>query len=170
MVPNDIKDEYPCSEKEVLEIRDILCGRKDIQYTFAIKIFKGIYQNEVYKWRLEEFRKLRKFIDGISLNASSSPAIDTLIEYMNKDINEIQSLIDLFEAHLKSIISENIDFDDKILDFRQSVGIYVGGCNVNEKIFVPNLKKLLECVMGEVYFRISIIYKKGTPCLSIILM
>lgn len=56
MVPNDITGEYPCSEKEVLEVKEILCGGKDMHYTFNLKVFKSIYQNEAYKWREEEFK------------------------------------------------------------------------------------------------------------------
>lgn len=57
-----------------------------------------------------------------------------------------------------------------MLDFRQSVGIYTGGREVNKKAFIPNLKKLLDCVIGDIPFKISIIYKKGKPNVSLVLL
>lgn len=168
-VPDDIAGEYPCSEEEVLEIEEILSGRKNINYTFNIKIFRNIYQSEIYKLRLEKFQELEEVIDGISSDSDdiSSSVVDKLIKYANQEVSEVQSLIDLFEIHIKGIIVENINFEEKILNYRQSVGIYVG--NVNKKNFIPDLKRLLKCVMGDMYFRISIIYNKGTPCLCFVL-
>ena len=170
MVPNDITGEYPCSEKEVLEVKEILCGEKDMNYTFNLKVFKSMYQNEAYKWREEEFKKLRGIVEKTSLNDIPSSVMNILIDYVNQDSNEIHSLVDLFEEHIKGIIAENIDFEEEILDFRQSVGIYTGGREVNKKAFIPNLKKLLDCVIGDIPFRISIIYKKGKPNVSLVLL
>jgi len=36
IVPNDIKDEFPCSENDICDIRDILNGKKNITYTMSI--------------------------------------------------------------------------------------------------------------------------------------
>lgn len=169
IVPDDMADEYPCSEKEVLEIRDVLCGKKDIHYTFNIKIYKNIYQKEPYRWKMDGLQRLRELIDKICVNDVSSAIMYQLMNYVNQETGEIHTLIDLFEMNIKDMIAENIDFDEEILDFRQSVGIYTGGSEANKKVFVPDLKRVLECVMGEKQFRISVIYKKGLPYLSMIL-
>jgi len=170
MEPNDIADEYPCSEEEVLNIRDILCGSKDINYTFNIKIFKNIFKNEKYESRIEVFNKLSKAINEIPLNNMAQLELNELKDYVSQDIDKIESLIDLLECHMKGIIVENIDFEDKIIDYRQSVGIYVGGTDNNKENFLPNLKKMLDCVMGDMFFRVSIIYKNGVSSLSIVLL
>jgi len=171
IIPNDITGEYPCTEEEVLEIGEILSGRKNISYTFNIKIFRNIYQSEIYQLKLEKFQELEEVIDSISSDSDDIPSsvVDKLIEYVNQEVSEVQSLIDLFEMHMKGIIAENIDFDEEIINYRQSVGIYVGGSNVNKKNFISDLKRLLKCVMGDMYFRISIIYNKGTPRLCFVL-
>ncbi len=169
-IPNDIADEYPCTEEEVLNIKEILCGKKDINYTFNIKISKNIYQNQNYKTRYMRFEKLQKNIEEISLDNIPLFIPDEWIEYINENIKEVQTLIDLLECHIKGIITQNIDLEEKIIDFRQSVGIYVEGTNINKQNFIPNLKKLLDCVMGNIFFRVSIVYKKGRPYLSLILL
>lgn len=168
--PNDIADEYPCTEEEVINIKEILCGKKDIYYTFNIKIFKNIYQNEIYTNRWIKFEKLKKHIDEISLGKIAPSIINEWIEYINQNVDEIQTLIDLLECHIKGMISENLDTEEKIIDFRQSVGIYAGGININKENFIPNLKKLLACIMGNTFFRVSVVYKKGIPYLSLILL
>ena len=161
-IPNDIADEYPCTEEEVLNMKEILCGKRDINYTFNIKISKNIYQNQNYKTRYMSFEKLQKNIEQLSLDNIPPSIPDEWIEYINEDIKEVQTLIDLLECHIKGIITENIDL-------RQSVGIYVGGANINKQNFIPNLKKLLDCIMGNIFFRVSIVYTKGTPHLSLLL-
>lgn len=168
-IPNDIADEYPCTEEEVLNMKEILCGKRDINYTFNIKISKNIYQNQNYKTRYMRFEKLQKNIEQLSLDNIPPSILDEWIEYINEDIKEVQTLIDLLECHIKGIITENIDLEEKIIDFRQSVGIYVGGTNINKQNFIPNLKKILDCIIGNISFRVSIIYTKGTPHLSLLL-
>ena len=169
-LPNDMADEYPCSEEEVKEIREILCGKKDICYTFHIRIYENLYQKEPYKSRWEVFKQLRNDLEDIDIEHIPFSLVEELEKYSKQNINEINTLVDLLECHLKGIIADNINFEEEIIDFRQSVGIYVGGTKVNKENFIQNLKKLLECIMGESFFRISIAYKKGIAHLSFILL
>lgn len=170
ITPNKLTDEYPCSEEEVLEIKEILCGRKDICFTFNIKISKNIYSGEKYKSKLNDFERLKEVINEISLNHISQSHVKLLIQFVNRKLDGMQSLVELFEYHIKGIIAENIDFEEEILDYRQYVGIYVGGSNINQINFISDLNKLLECVMGELFFRVSIVYTKGIPNLSLVLL
>ena len=168
--PNDKKDEFPCSEEEVAKIRAILCGREDICYTVNIRIYQNLYLEEKYIAKLEEFKGLKEIIDIISLEEVLPLQIDFLIKYGSHKPKEILTLVDLLEENIKDIIIENIDLDEKQLDLIQTVGIYAGGgSKINRQNFLPSLNKLLDCVMGNIIFRISIIYKKGMPYLSIIL-
>ena len=100
----------------------------------------------------------------------SQSQVKILTQYANRKVDGIKSLVELFEYHIKGIIAENIDFEEEVLDYRQSVGIYVGGSSINQINFIPNLNKLLECVMGDLFFRVSIVYKRGVPNLSLILL
>lgn len=170
IIPDDLADEYPCSEEEMYNIREILYGRKDLNYTFNIKIFRNIYKAERYSFRLEEFKKLKEVMNDISQGAVQKFQTELLIKYAAQEPDEIISLIDLLECHIKGIINENIDFEDNTLDFRQSVGVYVGGSSINRENFIPNIKKLLDCVMGDMYFRVSVLYRKGAPYLSLVML
>lgn len=169
--PNDKKDEFPCSEEEVAKIRAILCGREDICYTFNIRIYQNLYLEGNYAVKLKEFRSLKEIINSVSLEQVSSSQINFLIDYgYNYEPPKVLTLIDLLEQNIKDIIIENIDSEEKELDFIQTVGIYAGGgSKINQQNFLPSLNKLLDCVMGNIFFRITITYKKGTPYLSIIL-
>ncbi len=93
-----------------------------------------------------------------------------LMQYANRKLDEMKSLVELFENHIKGIIAENIDFEEEILDYRQYVGIYVGGSDINQINFISDINKLLECAMGDLFFRVSIVYKKGVPNLSLVLL
>lgn len=171
MRPNDITGEYPCTENDVLEIKEILSGKREANYTFNIRIYKNIYQCEKYKYKFDNFVRLRGIIDEINVNKSiESWIIDELIDYVNQKDSNIQTIIDFLEENIRCIIAENIDLDERLLDFRQSVGIYIGGSEINKQFFIPNLKKLFDCVMGEMGFRISIIYRNGTANISFLLL
>lgn len=114
---------------------------------------------------------MRGIIDEINVNKSiESWIIDELIDYVNQKDSNIQTIIDFLEENIRCIIAENIDLDERLLDFRQSVGIYIGGSEINKQFFIPNLKKLFDCVMGEMGFRISIIYRNGTANISFLLL
>ncbi|MCI9479995.1 MAG: hypothetical protein HFI21_13490 [Lachnospiraceae bacterium] len=170
LIPDDKKDEYPCSEEDVVKIREILYGRENTCYTFNVRIYQNLYLEEKYIAKLEEFKGLKEIIDIISLEEVLPLQIDFLIKYGSHKPKEILTLVDLLEENIKDIIIENIDLDEKQLDFIQTVGIYAGGgSKINRQNFLPSLNKLLDCVMGNIIFRISIIYKKGMPYLSIIL-
>lgn len=173
LVPNDITDDYPCSDEEVEEIKDILNGNKDIHYTFNLKMYKNIFQNELYTMRLEKLKQLNEEIERLALDNKSqisSIVVNNVFKCKSFSFNDSYSLIDLFEENIRSIIAENMDCGEMMLDYRKSVGIYVGRSEKNKKSFVSDLKKLLDCVMGEKSFRVSIAYKKGTPYLSLVLL
>ena len=114
------------------------------------------------------------FSDSHKVKLVSSKTIVCIVcippHLSNRKLDGIKSLVELFEYHIKGIIAENIDFEEEVLDYRQSVGIYVGGSSINQINFIPNLNKLLECVMGDLFFRVSIVYKRGVPNLSLILL
>ena len=170
VVPDDLADEYPCSEEEVKDIMEILRGKKDLCYTFNIRIYENLYKKEPYKSKWEIFKQLRKDIEETNKDRISPLVINELADYAKQSVDEICTLVDLLECHIKGIIMENINLKEGIVDFRQSVGIYVAGTMVNRENFIPNLKKLFSCIMGETYFRVSVVYKRGEPHLSLILL
>lgn len=164
-----IADEYPYSEDTVREIGEILEGKKDKHYTFNIRIAKSIYQRDRYKCKFKNFLKLKEILECCDIDEIPPSMMSILIDYANKDVKEMDSLIDLFELNIKNIILENFDNEEEKFDFRQSVGIYAGGSDINKNNFLMNLKKLLNCVMGESYFRIVMVYKKGTAYITLVL-
>lgn len=172
VIPNDITEEYPCTEKEVQEILEILEGKRDIYYTFNIKIYEGLYKKEQYINSQKIYAQLRNTIEKVDKDNISPEVISELVAYYkkNKNIKDVQTLIGLLECHIKGIIAENINIEEEIADFRQSVGIYVGGTSISKENFLPNLRKLLDCILGDSFFRVSIAYIKGKPHLSLIFL
>mgnify|MGYP001041126075 CR=1 FL=1 len=60
VIPNDITEEYPCTEKKVKDILEILKGKC---YTFNIKIYDGLYHTEPFKNRWKQYEQLRNAIE-----------------------------------------------------------------------------------------------------------
>ncbi len=89
MTPDNLVDECPCSEEEVLEIKEILCGKKDISFTFNVKIFRNIYLDEKYKPKLDDFKRLKKVINEISLKHISKLQVKFLMQYANRKLERL---------------------------------------------------------------------------------
>lgn len=148
----------------------MLCGNKNINYTFRIKIYKNIYSFGRYEAKLSVFQKIKSIINEISASTLPPSAINELIDYSSYTNSNIETLIDLIECNIKGIIAENIDYIEKATDFKQYVGIYVGGRETNRENLFLELNKLLNCAMGNISFRITVIYQNGTPHLSLLLI
>ncbi len=170
IVPNDIADEYPCTEEEVKDIMEVLAGKKDLCFSFNIRIYEGLYKKEPYTSRWEIFQQLRREIEEADRDNISSLMTHKLIAYSKQSVDKVNTLVDLLECHIKGIIAENIDLEEEIVDFRQSAGIYVAGMTVNRENFISSLKKLFDCILGISFFRVSIVYKKGISHLSLVLL
>lgn len=160
---NDITGEYPCSEERIFEIGEIVAGRKNTQYTFYAKISKLVLLNN-FQIRYNKFKKMQEMICILNSEKIPLEILCFFKEYVNQDTNEIQTLIDLFEAHIRGILIENIDFgESSVFDYCRSLRIYAGDVTIDRITFITNLKKLLECILGERGFGISILYNKGIP-------
>lgn len=171
IVPNDIKDEYPCSEEEVLNIYEILRGNKSTSYTFNLKISKKIYEQEEFNNKKSMLDKIQNYIVEYSSNKSLSQSkMSDIINYTKKGMFETNNLVEILETNIMGILDENIDFTDKIFDFVQSVGIYVGGRNINEQNFSSSVLKLFSCIEGTDSFRVCITYKYGVCSLTLVLV
>lgn len=107
---------------------------------------------------------MQKMICTLNSEKIPSDMLCFFKEFVNRDTSEIKNLIDLFEVHIRGILIENIDFDESsIFDYCRSLRIYAEDVTIDRVTFITNLKKLLECILGERGFRISIIYNKGIP-------
>ena len=172
---NDIKDEYPCSDEEVREIADILNGKKYFSHTFNLKIQRKILESDngfqqLIKLQFEEYDILKDSLFELSeLGNISGEKMDKLIFFISQDAKEIKTIIDLLESHIIGILSNNIDAKDKIFNFSQNVGIGVGIKESSDKNIFLNLLKILNCILGNTFFRISIVYENGNPHLSLLL-
>ncbi|MDR2939025.1 MAG: hypothetical protein LBV08_01755 [Clostridiales bacterium] len=170
IMPNDIKDEFPCTADEVLNIYEVMCGRRNANYTFNLRINKKILHQEVEDSRKACLDKIYTSIfehsSGSLLNSSKIFEID---EYAYKNIPNTNTLIDILESNIMSILIEHINVSDGIFDFNQTSGLYIGGRDTEPQEFTHSVLKLFSCIMGEKCFRICILYAQGICNLTLIL-
>lgn len=81
VVPDDLADEYPCSEEEVKDIMEVLHGKKDLCYTFNVRIYENLYKKEPYKSKWKIFKQLREGIEKANNDCISSLVINELADY-----------------------------------------------------------------------------------------
>lgn len=175
IVPDDIKDEYPCSEDEVKSIFDIINGDVDKTLTFKIKIPRAISDNFCKQYNIDEFYmnkfdKIKKhMIEYNNGQALSNKKIRELILLSDDNHKNTGTLFNLLEDHFRGILYENVDWNDEIFECKKEVNIYVTR-NENDKIeLYSSLLKLLNCITGDSEFRVSVTYNKGRANLSLLI-
>lgn len=175
VIPDDIKDEYPCSEEEVKLIFDILNGDIDKILTFKIKLPKVVCENfcqrhNIDKIYMNKFDKIKSYIiDCINGQEFSNKIISELILSSIENCKETVTLINLLEANFVGILHENIDFNDEIFAYNRNVSIYaIRNKNDKTELF-QSLLKILNCITGDSEFRVSVTYNKGVSNLSLLI-
>ena len=173
IVPNDIKDEFPCSENDICDIRDILNGEKNITYTMSIKIPEKIYDifsdnSNLDKTKLKILVYFRDCISEYLENGElSQDKMRDLIAYSEQKSHNLYTLMDILSSYIVSILSDGIDSEELHIDFRNK-GICVG-CRENERDIGLDLLQLFDCATGQKSFRICITYNNGKPDISFLL-
>ena len=168
--PNNITDDYPCSEDEVKKILGVLNGEKSLSYTFNTMISKQAYESydDIYKSKLQLFSKIENYIlEYLNNNSLDLSKMRELIAYSRQCTCEINTLTDLLEAHLINILSENIDHEYEEF-FAKTSCIHVEK-EIDKNDFAHSILKLLICIMSDMYFRVCVQYRKGYPIISLIL-
>lgn len=174
IIPDNSKEEYPCSEEEIISIYKVLNGDINKRLTFKTKLPMVIFENfcqryNINKIYISKFYKMKNYI--IQCNNGQNLSTEKINEIMSLSINdnsETVTLVDLLEAHLAGILQENINFDDDVFNYEKNVGIYAVRNRNNKTEAISSLLRILNCITGDNEFRISVTYIKGTPNLCLL--
>jgi len=175
IVPDDIKDEYPCSEEEVKSIFAVVNGDISKTLTFKIKLPKVIYENfckrhNIDATHMSKFDEIKTcIVDCSNRQEFLDEKTNELMIFFTENYKEIVTLVDLLEAHFVGILRENIACSDEVFGCKQNVGIYATRNEKGKKESISSLLKILNCITGESQFRICVTYYKGTPNLSLLI-
>lgn len=162
---NEIEEQYPCSEKDIQSIYDILRGKEDFGFQVEVSIPSQIYT---------------MFGENAYLNVNKRKEI---VEIREKVLNYIQEGKELFDLYKQIISQSKIEKKETIQDmleeqiFKISMALFEKKENQiyrkKELRLYPQktdrvcmLEKLIEhfdCYLGKRNFSVLVIYRKGMP-------
>lgn len=171
--PNYILDEFPSTKKDVLNIKKILEGEINASYSFYLKIYEGLYkspENNIFSEncnlkKFDLYNSIREALISYTDNGTIKQNDIELIKLcLNKNCNEVTTLIDMIEANLLGMMKETIEFDEGNIIFLKQPGLYT---QTNKFDTVAETIKILNCIIGNSAMNIFVVFNKGTSNISI---
>lgn len=179
IVPNDIKDEYPCPEEEVRRIYDILLGKYNFRSILKLRIPQwlfGMYENVqcnlswgLAKERFEIMTQVRGVIvDCIQKKHVSIRGIDLLHDYIDSNVKCSGTLIDLFDSYAIELLRYYCEFDGNSIVFKQSQGLYISRNDFSKDNAAEDILNILDYATGNASFKLCVGYENGVADFTIL--
>ena len=160
--PNDAKDEFPITNEECNEIYNILSGQKDAVFSGKIKLHKNIYKNlglnEQLAFYLEIKEMIISFYDSEDVTQIKKDKYEKFIKPEKRDID---SVIDILQTRISEKLGYWLGdiFQEHIV--KEEFWLYINKDDITREGELKRLLNLLDCIIGDSYFEVSIIYDKG---------
>lgn len=158
-VPDDMADDFPCSDNEFEKIIDIISGKKNHFYSYRLHIPWFHKQMNCYRQKYKEYEKIRD--DILNLPNSTKKVGSPLRE---QDQLNIATVIDLLEFKITNILH---DLND---DRTSGKLVEMFGNNENQHDpddLINMLVKYIDCFLGKNGIIVDISYYNGKPYLNI---
>lgn len=157
---NDIDDSY-CDEM-IHRFFRILSGDENNTFVFAMKIPE--------KYVINNLSNTMKILKKYSLDRHlSSNEVNTLKLIMGKKINIINTLNELLEVQIISLLNWGYEFenDNNIIEFEPKSTVFIDEDVSMEKNFLSKIFTLLDCYEGKKCFFVQIIFNNGVTNISV---
>ncbi|MGL4344736.1 MAG: hypothetical protein ACRCTE_06040 [Cellulosilyticaceae bacterium] len=160
-----IKDNWPCSLEEISQLREILLGRKNQNYSLNIAIPWNIslQEFELNPIKKSQYLKLMDILRGYSDQKEwgrEAYKVGSQILQMPEDREGTIPFI--LEMYIKSFLEKSIDGEEVIFKLGQGMGLYVKRKNSHVEI-LSKVIRYLECYVGEREIGVDILFVKGEP-------
>lgn len=159
---DDIRDEYPLEEIELQNIYHILIGKSEKIFNGKIRLHESIFNNLHIEDKLLFYRMIKDIIfkvaNKVKITTEERRILKEFVESQNENTN---SLLSMLEIQIKEAITNiSSEFSDEIM-IRKSFCLYVGKRELHLDKEMEDLLKLIDCLVGEKYFNINILYRDG---------
>lgn len=161
---NDTEDIYPCSEKDVQEIRAVLHGEKAFDFRVEMAVPLQVYNmfSEKSYFNFEKREKIKMIKNDILCNPQHiSINSSKLCEYINSCppiAND--TLLDILEDHIVKLC-RNLSNTDICLKEKNNLKLYP--IKTNRNYLLEKLIDYLDCYLGNRNFNILVSYRNGIP-------
>lgn len=164
VVPDEIRDIFPCTTEEVAMIKDILQGKQDKCFSIDITIpwsinndKLGLDRNKLSKY-MRLYELVTKYLEEKVLNEEQYGECRNILRTKVDKPGTIQFILD---TYIRACFNENIDNREYYSDMNSRMGLY-SNCKKKEDIIVKMIK-YIECYIGKREFGIDIVFISGYP-------
>ena len=170
IVANDIKDEYPCSDKELIEIYEIITGKKDFECIVDVSISPALFERHFSKFDYIGLKGLRDclnlYLEKGKLYDDESIPIRNFLSSRPKSSNE--TLISVLISTIYRMLKHYVFIENNTIYLKKNYGLYANRKTLDQNEAVFDLIKLLDYVTGEKLFKVHIVYVNGNDFLYIV--
>lgn len=167
---NEKEDKYPCSEKEIIDVKDILKGEKDydfvIESAIPIQIFDMFSDNmQVDIKKRGKYNKLYSMLvnnyeNGISIDAD-------VFEYIYIASVGNETIMDILEEYIVGLCKALFVLEDNRVESKTKLSLYALK-EVNSGVLKKCIE-YLECYLGKRNFLVLVKYNKGVPQIQVLI-
>lgn len=162
-VPNDIADDFPCSNSEFEKIIDVINGDKNYFCSYRLYIPWIHKQMSCYRHKYKEYEIIKNDILTL-LNSTNDISLKFGLLLKNSNQLNILTIIDLLEFKITNILRE--------LGDERASGKLIEMFGNNENRYGSNdlvdmLVKYIDCFLGKRGIIVDISYYNGKPYINI---
>lgn len=164
---NDITDEFPCNESEILNIYDILAGNKKYSYLISIGFPKNISKNilEEYNEKASLYECLKRiflrYLEDHLLNYDGYLLIQKLSLY---ELKTEYTIFDILDNYIITFI-KNIVVESNNIEIMGKLSLY-SKQRITQDYMIKRIICCIDCYIGKSNIDAQIIFDSGQPRLN----
>ncbi|MTD42171.1 hypothetical protein GIX45_26800 [Erwinia sp. CPCC 100877] len=166
---NEVKDEYPSTEKDIIEIKEILSGNKNYSFTGNIKInlnFCKPYLSTMDIDKISEAKSIISlYLSNKAITNQQKASLKMLFRYRNK---KIVTLIDLLDEYSYGLINDLLSHQKSTI-WDQGFGLFTSTNETSERSKYQRLLLLLNCMTGDASIQVFISFESGVGSISLLI-
>ena len=164
---NDAEDIYPSTEDDLKYIQAILMGKSHFLFRLPFQFHPIFFVNAHCGFGMlksEDFSEVKCELDKLICEGKIKHSISKLAEIIRMPLSE-NTVLDTLQGYIVQFSREL--FNDG--DFITKPPLRLYARKESAELGLVKLKDMIECYIGDKNFIVTVIYKKGTPKLSVLL-
>lgn len=164
--PNDVKDIYPCAEKDVIDIQRILHGERVFDFHVEMAIPPQVYtmfsENQYFDTeKREKMCSLKRDILCYTQNQTDGAQFSKYINLFPTVNKETETILDIIENYIARLCITLFDTDAHEVKRKKVSKLYP--IKNEQNSLINKLVEYLDCYIGVRNFNIVISYRDGEP-------
>ena len=168
---DDVKDNFPCNESDILSIYDVLIGNRNESYFINIGIPQNISKKfiEDYEEKMNYYELLRNVL--LRYLEEHSLSDDEYLLFQTLSLCEFKATCTIFDVLDNYILTfvKNMVFESGKIEMKGHLSLYTKQ-RVNQDNIIRKVIYCIDCYVEKNDISTQIIFKDGQPRLNIMII